>query len=348
MPPAKVPSPESLAKFLDRFERVYLSKRNFQQSLSDRPKSVWEGIHSLQVAFSLPYAFSRVSRDQEPDSEIVSSVMDGHSCLTMFHTEALGLAVRSLLLALYGGYNAGYSLLRGVADLGAQGALVDYLSRNLSAELARVSQWHPRFRSRAESYDLVRKLKALLPRASEFRAEPASFLVEIEDATFGIGFGETTDQLVDWGITRPLRAPYEFVNYRELNYNVHASPSRLDLSRALEYVASRAVVTPEGGDDFGVVLASTFRLAKGEPPAFPVIPNQLDRYVKQLRAVAEFQGILTVNTLADVLHTHPNAKENLGRFQERVRNSGMHSLGQAVELVLRSPSQASPGSNARR
>jgi len=213
------------------------------------------------------------------------------SAFLIYHSEAFDQAHRSLLEALSGYYNAGYTLLRNTLELILKGAFWECMA-------------HRKYRDRAE---IIRKTgtkignskKTLIDWLSDIIRQKPSIKEELEKTSAGIYdkispfFEDETlkkiipnvksivEQLVDWKIFDPIQesiSPEEYIYsfYKKLSADVHVAPDKTNIVKRL--------------------------LAEKELFETEVIPDELNRYAEDLHRVMDIGIVVELNILKDILN----------------------------------------------
>jgi len=208
-------------------------------------------------------------------------------------------AHRSLIEALAGYYNAGYTLLRSTLELILKGALWECLAHKKFRENAEVlskmkRKVYEKERSLIDWFDnLLRRYPEIENDFEEMSAavfDKVSPIFEDKELQKLIPSLKTIIvQLEKWGILNPIPKPvktiYETV-YKELCKDVHAIPDKTDIGR---------------------------RLIKDEELfETVVIPEELDRFLELLHKVMDVGIVVELNILSDWVTQDEKARIKLG------------------------------------
>jgi len=221
---------------------------------------------------------------------------------------------RSLLEALTGYYNAGYTLLRNSFELVSKGAFWECLA-------------HKEFRDNAEiikacKIKIGESKKSILDWLADVIQSKPSLEEELERDSVTIfdkisptfhspdfltlekisqpPFSKVIEQLKEWNIFEPIADPEEEIYrgiYKDLSKDVHVIPDRTDVGRRILHLENWLEVK--------------------------VIPEELNKYAKSLHKIIDVAIVIELNVLKDWIIKDEDVRKALGERVEPVRNLGL-------------------------
>lgn len=323
--------------------QTFMPEHNLERALRENPNAIKCVMDTYALGILPALLFFN-------DVEVVSSTdksteipLGGHLMFGIFYSEAIMLSGRSMYLALHGAQNASLSLLRGVVDLSTQGAVMDHLINHREEVVANKNLWTENFAKWASSSGMDQRLERLKTKIRWQDRDPYAECFELIGSDLrGIGLADASDQLVTWKIASPIPDPYNYVRYQDLNENAHLNLKRGDLFRLLTNSFDGALKSSPSKDlqeETADALWDTATSSKDGDARLPIDPKELNDYATHLARVMDFHGVLTVNTLSDLIRSNQSAKDAAAEFLENVmahsQTANFEYSRQATEAILR-------------